>query len=356
MYTKNTAFSLLVCLLAGCASFKTTALYRFDNDSVVPECNNEKLKGLPVKLKVPSHVRVNIYEQQVILANTEEEVVEKKKAATTAAAKVKTSQAAIDKLSTDITDAKKAIVIAEKVIAKRKSELEAANALPNGSAAEMQLRTETIKQKTALVLLAENLLEQGQVAFDAATKTKEENLEKLKIELAMNEADAELAADDAVVKYRLVSFTPQQLVVETQLDYTDKIFLVDFRRPAAGILNLNEASMDDEQYFSKVQADVTERTLEDVGKALDTLKGTVTPPKPPLAMATGADTPPGSGNGSVNFQMSIVASKRFDISEPDWEARMNAFIDSKLNSQNGTFASDEVPATEVPVAALQVEE
>jgi hypothetical protein len=347
MSKKYAALSLLACLAVGCGSFRTTALYRFDNDSVVPECNNEKLKGIPVKLKVPSHVRVNVFEQQVILANTADEVDAKKAAAKKDADAVKETQAAIRTLSTNVEVAKKQLELAEKEVAKRTEEHTAAVNMQIGTeAGELQRKELLIKQKGELLAAANALLTKASDELSAATEAKDSNLAKETTELLKRQAKAEVSAADAEVKYRLVSFTPQQLVVETELDYTDKIFLVDFRRPAAGILNLNEASMDDQQYFSKIQADVTERTLEDVGKALDTLKGTVAPPAAtPKAATTGADTPSGEANGSVNFQKSIVASKRFDISEPDWEARMNAFINSKLNSQNGSFALHENSST-----------
>lgn len=351
MNTTRIAFSLLACLLVGCTSFKTTALYRFDNDSVVPECNNEKLKGLPVKLKVPSHVRVTIYEQQVILATSAADVTAKKAAADSSAVIVRGTQGKIAKLSTDVTDAVTRNNDASDELTRRTAQLVAARMLPAGAN-----RDAKVSVAKALEVLAKKEKVEAEMQVTAAIKRKNDDLSKLQDQLGTEKNTAALAADEAVIKYKLVSFTPQQLVVETELEYTAKIFLVDFRRPAAGILNLNEASMDDEQYFSKIQADVTERTLEDVGKALDTLKGTVTPPKLPAAATTNADTPPGAGNGDVNFQRSIVASKRFDISEPDWEARMNSFIDAKLNSQNGSFASDDELETQVPVAALQTDE
>ncbi len=351
MYSKRIAFSLLACFFAGCASFKTTALYRFDNDSVVPECNNEKLKGLPVKLKVPSHVRVTIYEQQVILATSDADVATKKGKAVTSAATVRETQGQIAKLSTDVTDAVTRSNDATNELTRRTAQVVAAKMEPAGPDRDAKVSVAEALEKAA----KEEKVE-AELQLTAAIKRKNEDLSKLLDKLGNDKKTAALDADEAVIKYKLVSFTPQQLVVETELEYTAKIFLVDFRRPAAGILNLNEASMDDEQYFSKIQADVTERTLEDVGKALDTLKGTVTPPKLPAAATTNADTPPGAGNGDVNFQRSIVASKRFDISEPDWEARMNSFIDAKLNSQNGSFASDDELETQVPVAALQTDE
>ena len=136
--------------------------------------------------------------------------------------------------------------------------------------------------------------------------------------------------------YTLVSFDPAQYLVETQLEYTDKIFLVDFKRPAAGILDLKDAQMDDEQYFAKVQADVTERTIEDVSGALETITSPISSLK---AKQSNSATPSSAANSiseineSVNFQKSVVAMCRFDISEPGWEEQMMCFINQKLTSK-----------------------
>ena len=83
MFTQKIAMGMVICLISGCTSFRTTAISRLDNDSVIPECRAcNKLNGLPVKLKVPSHVRVVVYEQQILLANSDAEIKTKKDTAT----------------------------------------------------------------------------------------------------------------------------------------------------------------------------------------------------------------------------------------------------------------------------------
>jgi len=147
-------------------------------------------------------------------------------------------------------------------------------------------------------------------------------------------------------KYKLVSFAPAQLMVDTETIYTDKVFLVDFRRPAGGILDLKEAKLDDEQYFAKIQAEVTERTINDINTALQTLQPAVTQFKqPPKAKATTANTPAASTD-NVGFQKSVVAYHRFDISEPDWEYRLQDFVNLHL-------ARCEVICTEVAAASIK---
>ncbi len=325
-------FAILACL-AGCTSFRTMALYRFDNDSVVPECNNEKLKGLPVKLKVPSHVRVTIYEQQVILANSPETQIVLDGAVDQSGADVKA-------LKTTIAQFRAALIVATNeqtsAIAAQTAAQTRFNVATPGSAEQVsaQFALDRANERKAA---ADN-------AFNAA-KTNSDTIPAKQAELVI--AQAVLAEDlqNASVGYTLVSFKPAQLIVETQLDYTDKVFLVDFKRPAAGVLDLTEASMDDEQYFSKVQAEVEERTIQDVNAAITTLKGPLTASKPTKATPTSADSTGTDQSMEVNFQMSVIATQRFDISEPDWEARMTSFVDSRLHTSDGSVADavDEVP-------------
>ncbi|QDV19323.1 hypothetical protein Pan153_39880 [Gimesia panareensis] len=195
---------LFSLLLAGCTSFKTMTLGRLDSDSLFVECFGHKQKGVPVKLKVPTHVVVSIYEQQVLIRG-----------------------------------------------------------------------------------------------------------------------------NDGV---KLQSFSPPQFEVESKLAYTDKVFLVDFVRPAGGSLTLGEnrtegISFDDDQYFKTIQAKVTEQTMHQVGAALDTVKGAL----------TGSDTQEKGGvvktvgdTSNLKFEKSIIACQRFDLARPHWEEEVNAFVEDYI--------------------------
>jgi|GEM_PF-5717179 len=91
--------------------------------------------------------------------------------------------------------------------------------------------------------------------------------------------------------------------------------------------------MDDEQYFSKIQAEIQERTLADVGAALNTVKDPLSGffgREPNVAVPTSSQTPEGEANGTVDFQKSVVATQRFDISEPGWEERLQHFVNQYL--------------------------
>lgn len=330
MLTKQMTLGMAVCLLAGCTSFRTTSLYRFNNDSVVPECN--KLKGLPVKLKVPSHARVVVYEQQVLLANSPDEADIKKKAATEAAGKVKALQGQIISLQTEVDDAEQEGRDGTAELKQREEQLIKAEMLPDTNDALRLTKVNAVKLAQELITAANKRIAAATIRTTKAVESRDANIADLQDKLDIAKRDADIAADDAVVGYTLVSFSPAQLVVETELEYTDKIFLVDFRRPAGGILDLKEASMDDEQYFAKIQAEVTERTMADVSTAIKTLQGPLTPQKSTdnTATPTSADTPDAEQAFDVNFQKSVVAFKRFDISEPGWEEQMMSFVNERL--------------------------
>lgn len=193
---------LLVILLlvplqhVGCTSFKTMSLGRLDNDSLYPECFGKKKKGIPVKLKVPTHVVVSIYEQQVLVQGS-----------------------------------------------------------------------------------------------------------------------------DGV---RLQSFSPPQYEVDSVLAYTDKVFLVDFVRPAGGSLTIGEnradgITFDDDQYFKSIKAKVEEQTMAQIGTALGTVSGALTSSS---GVVKGED----QDHPNLKFEKSIIACQRFDLARPHWEHEVNGFV------------------------------
>jgi len=199
-------FVLVSCLLislfhAGCTSFKTMTLGRLDSDSLFVECFGHKQKGVPVKLKVPTHVVVSIYEQQVLIRG-----------------------------------------------------------------------------------------------------------------------------NDGV---KLQSFSPPQFEVESTLAYTDKVFLVDFVRPAGGSLTLGESqkngiTFDDDQYFKTIQAEVQEKTMEQIGAALDNVKGVLS--SSDANFKGGVVTGEEGEKSNLKFEKSVIACQRFDLARPHWEEEVNCFV------------------------------
>ena len=311
--------------MVGCGSFKTTALYRHANDSVSVQKTNRKLKGLPVKLKVPSHVNVTVYEQQVILANSASATAEKIKDSKDAAALVVAQQSRIKGIETAVSKAQQML-----------QSLKQAETTIRESIRTTDLN-DTVALKARTAGLTANIKEQTRaLAEDMGNAIADEHtLPAERAQLDSLRGAASVAVSDVTIKYTMISFNPAQYVVETELQYTDKVFLVDFKRPAGGVLNLKEASMDDEQYFSKIQAEVEERTLSDIGSALDTIKdplSSLAKRNKNTAVPTSAGTPEGESNNTVNFQKSVVATKRFDISEPAWEDRLQNFVNEYIQA------------------------
>lgn len=62
----TTAVAALVLALAGCASVKSTMLSREDGDACVSET---KLEGYPITVKVPTHIRLTVYEKFYVQEN-----------------------------------------------------------------------------------------------------------------------------------------------------------------------------------------------------------------------------------------------------------------------------------------------
>ncbi|QDT92342.1 hypothetical protein [Gimesia algae] len=214
---------LLPLITLSCTSFHTTTLGRLDTDSLFVECFGGKAKGIPVKMKVPSHVTVTVYEQQVLIHGVE--------------------------------------------------------------------------------------------------------------------------------GIKLQSFNPPQYEVKTDLAYTDKVFLVDFVRPAGGSLDLlssddNKSGIefDDEQYFKSVQAKVREQTMEQVSGALDKIADIpgsfVKKPKVAGEETAAQILDPETGLKNVRFEKSVIAYQRFDLARPHWEDEMNCFV-AKYLKKCGTCPGSE---------------
>tara|TARA_R110002111_G_scaffold2705_6_gene18068 strand:- start:5334 stop:6017 length:684 start_codon:yes stop_codon:yes gene_type:complete len=135
---------------------------------------------------------------------------------------------------------------------------------------------------------------------------------------------------------KLQSFSPPQYEVETGLAYTDKVFLVDFVRPAGGTLDLmgegdNQGIVfDDEQYFEAIRAKVQEQTMQQVIKSLETVGGfSITEGKKVSAAGTETSAQFVEGDPTlpnVHFEKSIVAYQRFDLARPHWEDEMNCLV------------------------------
>jgi hypothetical protein len=119
----------------------------------------------------------------------------------------------------------------------------------------------------------------------------------------------------------------RMLSVRAEPVRTDKIILVDFKRPAAGML---DTSMDfnDDQFFKKVQSSIEDDTINESAKLLKTVISLVTP------KSTGVTDEPAADNVNRKKLRRVVAYQRFDVNEPDYETQLDGFISRHLNSCN----------------------
>lgn len=115
----------------------------------------------------------------------------------------------------------------------------------------------------------------------------------------------------------------RHLEVDTKVIYTEKVFTVDFRRPAGGLLNLSTIDFDSEQYFKQVKANYEEKTLSQITSALNTLKPGLT------GRASASNL---NGLAGILMDTRTVAVARFDISETDWESQLQCFVDHHITS------------------------
>jgi hypothetical protein len=196
-----TAVTAALCGFSGCTSFRTTIVQSTSNGTIIPNAPVDKARGIPVKLKVPSHVIVNIYETFFVQKN----------------------------------------------------------------------------------------------------------------------------ADDAIPsEIQIISFAGQRirsLNLETSIEYTDKVFTVDFRRPAGGLLGISKLEFDSEQYFRKIEAAYEERTLADINTAIGNISD---------AISSGTSLPKSGEKNSLAFENRLIATQRFDLSQPDWETQLQCFVDLHL--------------------------
>lgn len=123
--------------------------------------------------------------------------------------------------------------------------------------------------------------------------------------------------------------TGRLLNVRAEPIKTKKVFLVDFKRPASGTLEMG-AKFNDQQYFDKIESKLVDTTIIDSAKLLNTV----------LKFATAK---PAAFNPSTLprhlRQTRVVAYRRFDINEPDYEQQVEAFVNLHLNDCDRCFQS-----------------
>ncbi len=113
--------------------------------------------------------------------------------------------------------------------------------------------------------------------------------------------------------------------VRHEIIFTDKIFTVDFIRPAAGTFNLDVDF--NNQYFKKIQHDVVDETIDDVGNLISKIA-----PKGVFGVTA---SNPGEAVSAKLFPVeSVVAVGIFEIDSPDFEQQVMAFVNCHVNKSH----------------------
>lgn len=115
--------------------------------------------------------------------------------------------------------------------------------------------------------------------------------------------------------------------------YTEKVVMVDFKRPAAGAFNL-EVDFTEDQYIKKVQHDITDETIARVTEFVDTIA--------PDGLFTNASDPgaPGASLESMIKEVkSVVAVGMFEVDAPDFEMQVQEFLNCHINKSHDAMSA-----------------
>jgi hypothetical protein len=135
--------------------------------------------------------------------------------------------------------------------------------------------------------------------------------------------------DPSSGKLTLLPLSKRHLDVLPNIQFSDKVFTVDLKRPAAGSLDYEiefQNEKDSPQYFQQISYHVVDQTLKDISAVIANLK----PLSPPLAIPTAAKSSD-SDSPEITPLTRTIAWKRFDIHSPDFEDQVLAFVNEHLN-------------------------
>ncbi len=109
-----------------------------------------------------------------------------------------------------------------------------------------------------------------------------------------------------------------------------ELYTVDFKRPAAGINDLKLTFGDKSQYFTQIQQDVTDVTIDKIAGLIQAIIAS-TPTLANLGKVklTGADQGPTALN--LIEVPRVVACEFFDVHQPNLEQRIQAFLEQNIN-------------------------
>lgn len=123
-----------------------------------------------------------------------------------------------------------------------------------------------------------------------------------------------------------LSMRHRSFSVETKVVETEKLFTVDFPRPASGTLSYNLDLDPESQYFKEIKNEITDNTIKDVAAAI----GKVAPAIAKLTSAGKADISDDLKKHLI-MDSRTIAWKRFDLDAIDFEEQVHCFVETHLN-------------------------
>ncbi|MCG8650021.1 MAG: hypothetical protein MI861_09315 [Pirellulales bacterium] len=124
--------------------------------------------------------------------------------------------------------------------------------------------------------------------------------------------------------------------VDTSFIETEKIFLVDIKRPGAGELDTTIDLDPESQYFKQIKETLTDETITQVGNLVQAIA-----PSGLFGVPTTEDETP-SELAKVKLVSNVVASQIFEVDAPDFEIQLMAFLNRHVNCCHdcGVLAGD----------------
>lgn len=150
------------------------------------------------------------------------------------------------------------------------------------------------------------------------------------VDVAIREKVRYYAADNSLTP---IKTRHRHLFVQTDLIYTDKVFMVDVKRPAAGTLDYTMEfgalgdDVDNRQYFKSLKSKIEDKTLADVSTAISTVLQAIPTSKDDGQNEEGTN----KDTAGVIVEERTVAWKRFDIDAYDFEDQVSLFVDQHMN-------------------------
>jgi hypothetical protein len=121
---------------------------------------------------------------------------------------------------------------------------------------------------------------------------------------------------------------------------TDKVFTVDFKRPAAGTIKYDAKFSN--QYFTEFSNEVEDRTIAEISSAIQGIISVL--PKKSGAPGGGETRGFTTGLPEIKRFPTVIAVAVFAVDEPNWELQMTDFLAQHLSAPYGSALGQAHPS------------